>query len=271
MKWSLKDFWEQSLTLKPISGGSIFLLSAVLKSEGPSGSHYEIIKTGATETLISMFTLHVGIKQSKDITYTHILSTKSRIVQSLKTGRTVYLRHSVEYESTTTVYEEIGNIHSLQWCHNESDGISSHQPHDCSLNRLFTKAIDAARWCFLRVNGLCEGNSPVTGELPGQRTSNAENVSIWWRHHVEYISRIMHMFFLFVAVWHWSIDQCHKSQNGPVPYPTMLHSVQKCAHFCSEWHIVGYGTSVLLDLYPYHLELFWWYRGINGWTSCKDQ
>ena len=36
----------------------------------------------------------------------------------------------------------------------------------------------------LRVTGLCEGNSPVTGEFPTQRSSNTENVSIWWRHHV---------------------------------------------------------------------------------------
>ena len=27
------------------------------------------------------------------------------------------------------------------------------------------------------------GNSPVTGEFPTQRASNAEYVSIWWRHH----------------------------------------------------------------------------------------
>ena len=33
----------------------------------------------------------------------------------------------------------------------------------------------------LRVTGLCEGNSPVTGEFPTQGASNAENVSIWWR------------------------------------------------------------------------------------------
>ena len=26
-------------------------------------------------------------------------------------------------------------------------------------------------------------NSPVTGELPAQIANNAENVSIWWRHH----------------------------------------------------------------------------------------
>ena len=35
----------------------------------------------------------------------------------------------------------------------------------------------------LRVTGLCAGNSPVTDEFPTQRASNAENVSIWWRHH----------------------------------------------------------------------------------------
>ena len=35
----------------------------------------------------------------------------------------------------------------------------------------------------LRVTGLCVRSSPVTGELPAQMASNAENVSIWWRHH----------------------------------------------------------------------------------------
>ena len=35
----------------------------------------------------------------------------------------------------------------------------------------------------LRVTGLCEWNSPLTGEFPWQRTSNAENVFFWWRHH----------------------------------------------------------------------------------------
>ena len=34
----------------------------------------------------------------------------------------------------------------------------------------------------LRVTDLCEGNSPVAGEFPAQMASNAENVSIWWRH-----------------------------------------------------------------------------------------
>ena len=29
---------------------------------------------------------------------------------------------------------------------------------------------------------LCEGNPPVTGEFPQQMASNAESVSMWWRH-----------------------------------------------------------------------------------------
>ena len=30
----------------------------------------------------------------------------------------------------------------------------------------------------------CAGNSPVIGEFPAQKVSDAENVSIWWRHHL---------------------------------------------------------------------------------------
>ena len=37
----------------------------------------------------------------------------------------------------------------------------------------------------LQVTGLCAENSPVAGEFPTQKASNTENVSIWWRHHVE--------------------------------------------------------------------------------------
>ena len=33
----------------------------------------------------------------------------------------------------------------------------------------------------LRVTGLSEGNSPVTGVFPTQKASNAEKVSIWWK------------------------------------------------------------------------------------------
>ena len=69
---------------------------------------------------------------------------------------------------------------TLQWRHNEHDGVSDHQPHDCLLNRLFKHR--RKKTSKLRVTGLCGGNSPETGEFPAQRASNVENVSIWWRH-----------------------------------------------------------------------------------------
>ena len=70
---------------------------------------------------------------------------------------------------------------SLQWRHNGHDRVSNHQPHDCLLNRIFRRR--SKKTSKLRVTGLWAGNSPGTGEFPAQMASNAENVSIWWRHH----------------------------------------------------------------------------------------
>ena len=51
----------------------------------------------------------------------------------------------------------------------------------CLLNSLFGRR--SKKTSKLRVTGLRAGNSPVTGEFPAQMARNAENVSIWWRHH----------------------------------------------------------------------------------------
>ena len=56
-----------------------------------------------------------------------------------------------------------------------------YQPDDCLLNRLFRRRSKKAS--KLRVSGLCDGNSLMTGEFPAQMASNAETASIWWRHH----------------------------------------------------------------------------------------
>ena len=42
---------------------------------------------------------------------------------------------------------------------------------------------DQRKRAKLRNTELCDGNLPVTGEFLAQMASNAENVSIWWRHH----------------------------------------------------------------------------------------
>ena len=70
---------------------------------------------------------------------------------------------------------------SLLWRHNGRGSVSNHKPHDCLLNRLFRRR--SKKTSKLRVTGLCL-NSPGTGEFPAQMASYAENVSIWWCHHV---------------------------------------------------------------------------------------
>ena len=58
--------------------------------------------------------------------------------------------------------------------------------YDCLLNRSFRRR--SKKTSKLRVTGHCAGNSPMTGEFPAQMASNAENFSIWWRHHVTFYS-----------------------------------------------------------------------------------
>ena len=94
-------------------------------------------------------------------------------------------------------------MNTLQWRHNGRDSVSNHQPHDCLLNCLFRSR--SKKTSNLRVNGLCAGNSPVSGEFPAQMASNAENVSIWWRHHGgSWIRLPTRMWKLKFACGNWS-------------------------------------------------------------------
>ena len=79
------------------------------------------------------------------------------------------------------IYVNCYFIFACQWSPNERYGVWSHRCLVCSLSRLFRRIWN--KTSKLRVTGLCEGNSPVTGEFPAQRASNAENVSNLWRHH----------------------------------------------------------------------------------------
>ena len=94
----------------------------------------------------------------------------------------MYCRFLMLYIYTAPEFGQAGWVSSLRWRHNERDCVSDHQPRDCLLNRLFERR--SKKTLKLRVTGLCAGNSPGTGEFPAQMASYAENVSIWWRHHV---------------------------------------------------------------------------------------
>ena len=61
---------------------------------------------------------------------------------------------------------------TLQWRHNERNGLSNDRRLGRLRNRLFRRRSKKTQ--KLRVTGLCEGNPPVTGVFPSQRASNAE-------------------------------------------------------------------------------------------------
>ena len=70
----------------------------------------------------------------------------------------------------------ITGVSHWEWC------CLHHRHLDCLLNPLSRRASKKPR--KLRISDLYEGNSRVAGDFPAQRASNAENVSICWRHHV---------------------------------------------------------------------------------------
>ena len=64
------------------------------------------------------------------------------------------------------------------------------------------------------------------------------------------------------------IHHSHKFNNTPVPYSTMHYSEQKCAHFCSEWCIVGYGA--LWDLWDWSITVQLRYPLFDGASSSMQ-
>ena len=98
-----------------------------------------------------------------------------------------------------STYRQAYRICPLLWRHNGCQSVSNHQPHDCLLNRLFRRR--SKKTSKLRVTGLCAGNSPETGEFPAQMASNAENVSIRWRHHACRMLYISLFCFTLPVLW----------------------------------------------------------------------
>ena len=131
---------------------------------------------------------------------------------------------------------------TLQWRHNERDGVPNHRPHECLFNRLFRRR--SKKTSKLRVTGLCAGNPPVTSltnatwrcrknfsqwerrfnwklrchwlEFLRQRqitvvrqgpVTRKMHVSIWWRHHGQHCWRQQSMSpRVIINCWDWYPD-----------------------------------------------------------------
>ena len=96
---------------------------------------------------------------------------------------------------------------SMSGSHHYYDVIQGAMASQSPARRLFTQPLFRRRskkTSKLRATGLCAGNSPVTGEFPAQMASNAENVSIWCRHH-DHDNPWFQSFYMTYAphVWLW--------------------------------------------------------------------
>ena len=103
--------------------------------------------------------------ETKDLLETRGVKVIFRTFEPSVNSDDVSIQECSKYLCKTWIYNAWEHAHkSLQWRHNQ--------------------CIGSKKTSKLRITGLCEENSPVTGEVPAQRANNAENVSIWWRHHV---------------------------------------------------------------------------------------
>ena len=129
-------------------------------------------------------------------------------------------------------------VFALRWRHNGRDRVSNHQPHYCLLNRLFKRR--SKKTSKLRVTGHCVRNSPGTGEFPAQMASNAENVSIWWRHRglwciPMWVGRciLTHMFFTGRKPNDILLSNC--ATVGPISYRRIRSSILNSMHIVTTY------------------------------------
>ena len=111
--------------------------------------------------------------------------------------------------------------------------MSNHQPHHCLLNPLFGRR--SKKTSKLRLTDRCGGNSPGTGEFPPQMASNAENVSIWWRHHDglrSYDARVTSPYWTF----EWSAQHTDERQTRPWG-EALPRTTKELGFYASSWPI----------------------------------
>ena len=156
---------------------------------------------------------------------------------------------------------------SLQWRHNGRDNVSNHQHRECLLSRLIRRR--SMKTPKLRVAGLCAGNSPETGEFPAQRASNAENVSIWWRHHVFRKHEIKYLsFFIISQQWYgtswWHLSPDYKStswllmicqRKAPEIHFVLGNNVENHSWMYKHFPMISYSFPLFLSVHIYILQL----------------
>ena len=126
-----------------------------------------------------------------------------------------------------------------------------------SIQRLFM--CRSKKTSKLRVTGLCVGNSPVAGEFPAQRASNAENYSIWWRHKMLGSLTVSTVLLKFISLpnlpkhhsyrTNISVDESSRNlaQRTPVTLP---YSMENFRRICRRRKYLGtwFSDRMLVDV-----------------------
>ena len=128
---------------------------------------------------------------------------------------------------------------SLQWCHMASQITSLTIVYSNIYSRHRSKKTSK-----LQVTGLCEGNSPVTGEFPAQGASNTENVSIWWRHHVIPAHENK---WLNLHTSAWLLKELTKTDLDAVKSKFGSISIQYQSIYQLWWHHRSHVTMILIQ------------------------
>ena len=162
----------------------------------------------------------------------------------------------------------------LHWRHNECDGISNHQCFECLLNRLFRRR--SKKTSELRVTGLCEGNSPVTGEIPYQRSVTQkmfpfDDIIMSIPKLQEHCWSLgMDKKFHLTLWWKWSLIQVevksnHVNKGGPRTLPKKPMWDSKDIYSWQTWY--AYTAVEMCHCYaPYDLMStgFYYFTGYKG-------
>ena len=130
--------------------------------------------------------------------------------------------------------------YTLEWRHNDHDGVSNHQPHGCLLNRLFRRR--SKKTSKLRVTGLCAGNSPGPVNSPHKgpvtrkmfpfddvimrliyHTSQQALITYPWQNkaRVIFMGMFQDIFFcgLLTLISEWPSNFIHYKVRGVISYP----------------------------------------------------
>ena len=191
VKWLMSIAGSMMLALKRSGSGSLVhnLIAADvgMKAYRRSGQHYSDVIISAMSsqiTGVSMFTqpfVQTQIKENIKAPRHWHLWTGEFPAQMASNAKNVPFDDVIMYRGLSysiLINTKLG-CQIISWC-GAMINVSWSFP---------TRILLGFSWHFeMTCKDTLSDNSPVTGEFPAQRVSNAENVSIWWRHHEEFLS-----------------------------------------------------------------------------------